>query len=153
MDVLSETPFDTASLLVEFPVITEIPVLWGDQDAFNHVNNVAYLRWCETARVQYLARIGSFPDMPPRGLGPIIASVTCNYRKQLRYPDTVAVGTCVASTGNSSFRMEQRIVSRGIRDIVAEAVSTIVIVDYSSGKPHRVPESFRAAIAQLESRG
>src|SRR5262249_28652762 len=106
--------------------------------------------WCETARVDYLRRIELFPELPPKGLGPIIASVTCHYRRQLKYPDTVAVGTRVASIGNSSFLMMHRIVSRNLRDIVAEAESAMVTVDYSSGKPERVPDPVRKAIAQLE---
>ena len=137
-------------LLAGFPVVTEISVLWGDEDAFAHVNNVAYLRWCETGRVEYLRQIGHFPDLPPRGLGPILASVTCHYRKALTYPDTVAVGTRVTRIGNSSVRIEQRIVSRSTGEIAAEAESTMVTVDYSIGKPAPVPEDVRLAIARLE---
>ena len=31
--------------------VTKISVQWGEMDAFNHVNNVMYIRWCETARI------------------------------------------------------------------------------------------------------
>ncbi|HZT31221.1 MAG TPA: thioesterase family protein [Bryobacteraceae bacterium] len=146
----AENSFDDSPLLAEFPIITEVSVLWGDEDSFGHVNNVAYLRWCETARVEYLRRIDLLPEMPPRGLGPILASLTCHYRRPLKYPDTVAVGTRVTSVGNSSFRMEHRIVSRYLREIVAEANSAMVTVDYSTGKTQRVPEKVREAIARLE---
>lgn len=138
------------TLLAEFPVITEVAVLWGDEDAFGHVNNVAYLRWCETARVQYLHRVGHFPDLPPRGLGPILASLTCQYRKALTYPDTVLVGTRVTRIGNSSFHMQHRIVSRSTGEVAAEAESAVVTVDYAIGKPARVPDDVRNAIARLE---
>jgi acyl-CoA thioester hydrolase len=148
--VRTESSFEDSSLLAGFPVVTEISVLWGDEDSFSHVNNVAYLRWCETARVEYLRRIDLFPEMPPQGLGPILASVTCHYRRPLKYPDKVAVGTRVTAIGNSSFRMEHRIVSRCLRDVVAEADSAMVTVDYSTGKPQRVPDEIRQAIARLE---
>jgi acyl-CoA thioester hydrolase len=138
--------------LAGFPVVSEISVLWGDEDAFGHVNNVAYLRWCETARVEYLRRIGLFPQLPPQGLGPIIASLTCHYRRPLKYPDTAVVGTRVTSIGNSSFRMEHRIVSGNTGEIAAEADSAMVAVDYSTGKPVRVPAEIRQAIAGLEGR-
>src|SRR5580698_5650353 len=105
---------DKPPLLAEYPIQTEISVLWGDEDSFGHVNNVAYLRWCETGRMEYMRRIDLFPELPPKGLGPIIASVTCHYRRPMRYPDTVTVGTRVTSIGNSSFRMEQRIVSHSL---------------------------------------
>ena len=149
----TRTKPNVTALLAGFPLITDLPVLWGDLDAFDHVNNVAYLRWCETSRVEYLRRIGLFPELPPRGLGPIIASVTCHYRRPLGYPDTVAVGTRVGSIGNSSFQMKHRIVSRARSEIVAEAESTMVTLDYSAGKPVRLPEAVREAIARLEDSG
>jgi acyl-CoA thioester hydrolase len=139
-------------LLTAFPVLTEITVLWGDEDAFNHVNNVAYLRWCETARIEYFHRIGLSPPIPPRGLGPILASLTCHYRRTLKYPDTVIVGTRVTAIGNSSLRMEHAIVSRASGEVAAESDSVIVTVDYSTGKPVRVPEEVRQAIARMEGR-
>ena len=37
--------------LRDFPLVVEIPVQWGDQDAFGHVNNAAYFRWFESARI------------------------------------------------------------------------------------------------------
>jgi len=151
IEVLSDKA-DRPSLLAGFPVLTEITVLWGDEDAFAHVNNVAYLRWCETARVDYLRHIGLFPRLPPQGLGPIIASLTCHYRLPLSYPDTVTVGTRVTAIGNSSFRMEHRIVSRALDEVAAEADSTMVTVDYASGKPVRVPDAVRETISELEGR-
>ena len=33
------------SLLKTFPVIVKIPVIWGDMDSFQHVNNVVYFRY------------------------------------------------------------------------------------------------------------
>jgi acyl-CoA thioesterase FadM len=46
--------------------------------------------------------------------------------------------------------MEHRIVSRCLRDVVAEAHSAMVTVDYATGKPQRVPDEVRQAIASLE---
>jgi acyl-CoA thioester hydrolase len=146
------TSCDRPSLLAAFPILTEITVLWGDQDAFNHVNNVAYLRWCETARVEYFSRIGICPQSPPQGIGPILASQTCHYRRPLNHPDTVVVGTRVTAIGNSSFRMEHSIVSRAKGELAAESHSTIVTVDYATGKSVRVPEDVRQAIVHLEGR-
>ena len=139
-------------MLAAFPVVTEISVLWGDEDAFNHVNNVAYLRWCETARVEYFRCIHLVPQIPPQGMGPILASQTCHYRRPLKYPDTVVVGSRVTSIGNTSLRMEHAIVSRATGELAAESDSVIVTVDYSTGKPVRVPDEIREAIARLEGR-
>lgn len=139
----------SSELLSGFPVVVEIPILWADEDSFGHVNNIAYLRWIEAGRVEYLRRIEFFPKGPPCGVGPIVAGLTCNFRIALNYPDTIVVGTRVIRIGNSSFRMEQRIVSRTSDRVAADAETTIVSVDYDTGKSVVVPDSVREAIAHL----
>jgi acyl-CoA thioester hydrolase len=138
--------------LSEFHTIVTLPLQWGDQDAFGHVNNTVYVRWCETSRVEYLIRIGLWMILP-NGLGPILASVSCDYRLPLTYPDTVHVGARVTRIGNSSFRMEHRIVSQALNAVAADAHSTVVVLDYKRNKSVRVPDAVRKAIEQLEGRG
>jgi acyl-CoA thioester hydrolase len=140
----------TLRLLSAYPVVTTIPILWGDEDAFAHVNNLAYLRWCETARVEYMQRVHFWLELPPNGTGPILASVKCDYKAPLNYPDTVDVGTRVAAIGNSSVRMEQMVVSRKLQAVAAMVESTVVMLDYNIGRPVRVPDKIRAAIAEME---
>ena len=53
-----------------YPVSIVIPVAWGDMDAFQHVNNVTYGRWLESARIAYFRRIGFMSQSyktPPKG--------------------------------------------------------------------------------------
>ena len=142
-----------SDLLSGYPVVTSIPILWGDEDSFAHVNNVVYLRWCETSRVEYMRRIAIWPEPPPRGIGPIMAGVTCDYKLALTYPDTVDIGTRVASVGNSSIRLEQVVVSRRLQAVAAVVESTIVLLDYKNQRPVRVPDEVRAAIDALQGGG
>ena len=44
-------------LLQNYPVVIEIPVAWGDMDAFQHVNNVTYFKYFESARIAYFEKI------------------------------------------------------------------------------------------------
>ena len=136
--------------LVDFPVVVTIPLLWGDHDAFGHVNNLAYLRWSETARVEYLMRIGFWPPLPPAGVGPILASISCDYKHQLTYPDTTYTGARVSRIGNRSFQLQHRVVSKSLDMIVAEVLSTIVVLDYANNKAVPIPEQCRKAIEELE---
>jgi len=138
--------------LIDFPVVVAIPLLWADHDEFGHVNNLAYLRWCETARVEYLARIGFWPPLPPAGVGPILASISCDYKRQLTYPDTTYTGARVSLIGNRSFQLQHRVVSKTLDMIVAEVLSTIVALDYASNKAVPIPEHCRKAIEELESK-
>jgi acyl-CoA thioester hydrolase len=138
--------------LIDYPVVITVPLLWGDHDAFGHVNNLVYLRWCETVRVEYLVRIDLWPALPPSGIGPILARISCDYKKPLTYPDTVYVSARVTAIGNRSFRMQHLVVSKALDSVVAEVDSTLVVLDYSRNQTVPVPESCRKAIEALESK-
>jgi acyl-CoA thioester hydrolase len=135
-----------------YPVVVAIPVLWGDQDAFGHVNNTVPIRWFESARIAYIERREMEQLMSASGLGPILAAICCNYRRQLHYPDTVHIGARVARIGRTSFVMEHAVWSERLAEIAADGTSTIVMFDYATNRPRRMPDDMRAAIEQLEGK-
>jgi acyl-CoA thioester hydrolase len=139
-------------LLAEFPVILTLAVQWGDQDAMQHVNNVVYFRWCESARIAYFGKIGLPDRRSGEHVGPILASIKCDFRRQLNFPDTIRIGARIARIGRTSLTMTHRVESQSQQAIVAEAESTMVVFDYATSKPHPVPETLRAAIEGLEGR-
>ena len=145
-------PTPKPAALADFPVVFTLPLQWGDQDAFGHVNNVVYFRWFESARVIYLDRIGLDHLMEGSGLGPILASIHCNYRRQLNYPDTVHIGARVTSLGNSSLKMQHVVYSDAQQALTADAESVIVTFDYTAQKSVRIPDSVRKQIEQVEGR-
>jgi acyl-CoA thioester hydrolase len=143
---------ETAALLEGFPVVITVPVQWGDQDAFGHVNNTVYVRWLESARIAYGERVGLARLMAADRIGPILASISCDYRRQLTYPDTVHVGARVSRIGRSSMTMDHLIVSETGRAVAAESSSVLVVFDYKAGKSHPVPDEIRRAIGELEGK-
>jgi len=136
--------------LAAFPVVIELPILWGDQDAIGHVNNTVPIRWFESARVVYLEKCGLSQDKCRSAIGPILASVTANFRCQLKYPDTVFVGTRVSRIGSSSIGMQHVVVNQSQGVVAVEGDSVVVTFDYSAQCPLRVPTEIRAAIKRLE---
>ncbi len=140
------------SLLAQFRVVISIPVQWGDQDAFGHVNNTIYLRWFESARITYFERMGVLDLHEAENVGPILASITCDYRRPVTYPDTVLVGARVTRIGRSSFGMDHACASQAQGIIAAEGKSTLVLYDYRKEKSHHIPELLRRAIADIEGR-
>lgn len=140
-----------------FPAVVRLPVQWGDQDSFGHVNNVVYFRWFETARIAYLERIGlsgkhSGELLNGEDIGPILAAIGCNYRRQLRYPDTLMIGARITRIGFSSMTMAHALWSESHQAIAAEGESTIVVFNYQTNRPQRVPDTFRTLISQVEGR-
>jgi acyl-CoA thioester hydrolase len=138
------------SLLAKYSVVIALPVLWGDQDAFGHVNNNAYFRWFESARIAYSQRIGLFDLFKAERIGPILASIACDYRRQINFPDTVKVGIRVTRIGRTSLGLEHAIFSESQAAVAAEGSSTIVVFDYRANQSHPVPPLIRQAICDLE---
>jgi acyl-CoA thioester hydrolase len=140
------------SLLSKYSVVIALPVFWGDQDAFGHVNNKVTFRWFESARVAYFERIGLIDLFTAERIGPILASTSCDYRRQLKFPDTVHVGVRATRIGRTSLGLEHAIVSQSQVAVAAEGTSTVVVFDYRTNKSHPVPPSIRQAIHDLERR-
>ena len=141
---------ELSQLLDGFPIYLTLPVQWGDQDAFGHVNNTVYLRWFESARIAYSHRVGFEQLDATQTVAPILAAISCNYRKQIRFPDTVHIGARITKIGRTSMTMEHRVVSGQLRGIAAEGDSVVVTYDYVEKKPIPVPIALREAIAKLE---
>src|SRR5262245_27109454 len=139
-------------LLAGYSVVIALPVQWGDQDSYAHVNNVVYFRWFESARVAFFRRIGLLAQWDAQQRGPILAASSCDYRRSIVFPDTVRVGIRGTRIGRSSIGLEHRIISEAQKAIAAEGISTVVFYDYAAGRPHPVPEEVRKAIEALEGR-
>lgn len=141
---------EAPSQLADFATVTKLPIQWGDQDAFGHVNNTVPIRWFESARVAYLQRSELVGWMTPGGIGPILVSISCNYRKQLRFPDNVFVTARVAKVGRTSFVIEHSVFSESQNSICADGCSTVVLFNYATQRPIRIPDEIRAKILAIE---
>jgi acyl-CoA thioester hydrolase len=138
--------------LAGHPVVITWPVQWGDQDAFGHVNNVVYFRWMESARIAYFREAGVPSAAAGQGTGPILASVKCDFRRQLTYPDTLLISASITSFGRTSMKMVHWIYSTAQQAVAAEGDSTIVMFDYTGQRPVAVSDEIRARIEALEGR-
>ena len=139
------------SLLAEFPVVVEQAVVWGEMDAYRHVNNAVYFRYFENARLEYFRRLGWFEFEQQTGIGPILRDTAARFRRPLTYPDTVAVGVRVTHLGEDRFTMEYRLVSDALGEVAAEGHGTIVTYHYPEEKKVPIPEELRRRIAALEA--
>ncbi len=138
-------------MIERFPAVMEIPVQWGDQDLFAHVNNTVYFRWIESSRVAYWTQSGLHDLMHPRGLGPILASVKCDYKKQIRYPDTIQVGAKICKLGVSSVTLDHVITSKNNDAVSAIGQSVIVLFNYQKQHPIPIEGDIREAFEKFEA--
>jgi acyl-CoA thioester hydrolase len=145
------TDSERAELLAGYPVVVELPVVWGEMDSYRHVNNVVYFRYFETARLEYFRRLGWFEYEEQTGVGPILHSTSARFRRPLTYPDTIWVAARVPALEEDRFTMEYRLVSRRLAAVAAEGTGTIVTYHYARGMKTPIPEELRRRIAELEA--
>ncbi len=139
-------------LLKSFPVVVEIPVIWGDMDSFQHLNNVIYFRYFESARIQYFEAMGLMDIVEQLGVGPILGSTSCRYRTPLTYPDTVYVGAKITEMYEKRFTMEYLTVSEQHPETVAEGSGVVICYNYQKNQSTQIPEVVHHAIEKLEGR-
>lgn len=147
------TDREQADLLAGYPVVVELPVVWGEMDSYRHVNNVVYFRYFETARLEYFRRLGWFEYEQQTGVGPILAATSARFRRPLTYPDTIWVAARVAALEADRFTMEHRLVSRKLATVAAEGTGTVVTYHYLQGKKTPIPDELRRRITELEAIG
>ena len=140
-------------LLEDYPVVIEVPVAWGEMDSLQHVNNIVYFRYFESARMAYFKEIDIWGYMGETGVGPILASTECKFRIPLSYPDTVSVGTRITNVGEDRFVMQYLVASHRHGRTAAEGSGVIVTYDYREKRKAPLPQEIRARIEALESRG
>ncbi|MGI9264157.1 MAG: acyl-CoA thioesterase [Gammaproteobacteria bacterium] len=132
-----------------FPITVDIPVAWGEMDAFQHVNNIVYFRYFESARIRCFEHIGYTELASQNGYGPILASTDCRFRLPLVYPDTVTSGTAVGDIGESDFIMHFAVLSHRNGKVAAEGQGRIVSFDYGAGRKIPLPDEIRVQLEKL----
>ena len=136
----------------EFPVSVRFPVVWGEMDAYGHVNNARFFTWFESARIEYLTRAGIWSQTEPQGVSVILARATCDYLVPVRFPAELVAHARVARIGTSSMLMEYAVddVKTGVRHGKGEGV--VVTLEYPAYTKVPVPAHVREAVASIEGR-
>jgi acyl-CoA thioester hydrolase len=121
-------------LLKDYPAIISQAIQWGEMDAANHVNNAVYMRYFETARIEFFNQIGFMDFSGDDGIGPILAEVNCKYKAPLTFPDNIKITARILpdSITEYGFVMQHLVYSQKLQRIAAEGTSRIVCYDYKS---------------------
>ena len=119
--------------------ILDIPVRWGDKDAFNHVNNTVFLRYIEEARIQFFDELGD--GWLSEDSGPVVVNINCNFRREIHYPATVRVTTKAYRASEKRLVMEHRLTDADNEDVLySDAEVTALWVDTRVGGSIPLPE-------------
>ncbi|APB98692.1 acyl-CoA thioesterase [Polynucleobacter asymbioticus] len=77
-----------------------MPIRWGDMDAYGHVNNTIYFRYMEQARVEWITSLGY--QVAPGRNSMLMMNGFCNFYKQLSYPGELILKTSIGAIGRTS---------------------------------------------------
>jgi acyl-CoA thioester hydrolase len=133
-----------------FPIVVELPVQWGEMDAYGHLNNTVIFRFFESARVAFLDRCNFLAAYDELKVGAILHSTSCRFRLPLYYPDTVLVGTRATEILEDRFIMEYKVISTLQDAVAAEGTGTVVAFDYAAHAKTPLPEMVRRGLAELD---
>jgi acyl-CoA thioester hydrolase len=132
-----------------YPLTIRFPMHWGEMDALGHANNARYFTWFESARIALFERL-ALTARPGSSVGPVLASVQCDYRRPVVYPADLVVGVRVSKVGRSSIVTEYAVARAEAEDeALAVGEGTVVLVDYGTMKAVPIPDEVRAALADL----
>ena len=136
--------------LYEYPVVVEIPVAWGDMDAFKHVNNTYYFKYFETARTRYLESVNILEFMNNYAMGPILGGTSAKFLAPVTYPDTLSVGIRTIKAAGGRMVNEYAIWSQEQSRLVTKGESTMVFYDYKQKQKCDLPEELMKRILTLD---
>jgi len=125
-------------------------VRFGELDAMQHMNNVEFLRFFETARIDFFRQLN--PDHVPTGrrsFGFIFAECHIAYRAPAFFDDEIRTWIRPADLRRSSLRLDFEMRVEADDRLVADGFGVMVGYDYEAGKARTLPDSLRERIEPL----
>jgi len=120
----------------------EMPVRWGDMDAYGHVNNTLYFRYFEEARFMWMLEKG----VPLKAdTHPVVVTIGCTFLRPIFHPETLRIDVFISEPGRSSFMVKYKVYTASQPDApAAEGYSKVVWVSSMDGRSVVLPDLVRA---------
>ncbi|KAK5087956.1 hypothetical protein LTR05_002172 [Lithohypha guttulata] len=133
--------------------ITSTLIEWGHQDAMGHVNNVQYVRYCETSRTNWTRQIGEHFDpankklwdemLTSKSYGLILKSIKVDFKFPMTWPDKISVYhkiRVMPKESDSSMLLDVMVLSEGKQRVAAKAEEDVVVYNYKKGQKSSLPD-------------
>lgn len=136
----------TDALPWDYPNPFLLPVRVGPEhiDSLNHVNNVAYVSWCQDAGWGHTQHLGlGMESYRALDRAMVIRAGSYEYLQAALLGDDLMVGTWLtASDGRLSMERQFQIIRLADRVTVLRGLWRLACVQLSNGKPRRMPPEF-----------
>ena len=123
----------------DYALVISQSLIWGDMDAYQHINNTVYFRYFEDIRMAYFEKIGVNAHMEQHNQAPILARTECDFRSPLIYPDQIVIATNCQPLSEKKFNMDYVIYSEQQDRLVAEGSGLGVYYDFNEHKSCKIP--------------
>jgi acyl-CoA thioester hydrolase len=134
-----------------FRSVLPLQIRFNDIDMLGHVNNSVYLSYFDLGKVNYFQEI--MPEgVDMRHINAVIANVNCDFFSATTLDEQICVVTAVTHIGDSSFRLEQRIIDVETGDVKCVARTVMVSIDPATGKSAPVNPAWIRAVEEFEGR-
>ncbi len=125
-----------------------ITTRWMDNDVYQHVNNVVYYSFFDTAVNALLIEAGVLDYIASEAVG-LVVETGCQYFSPISFPDTVTAGVRVAHLGRSSVRYEVGLFRNEEETASAAGHFVHVYVKRATTTPTPIPPATREFLSQL----
>jgi acyl-CoA thioester hydrolase len=122
-------------------------VLFGDIDAFGHVNNAVYFTYFEWGRTQLWFELTEWGGA--RDIGFILAHAECDFKKQLAL-EPIEIRTRIGELGASSIEFLCEI-RNGAGEVAATGRIVAVLFDWERGAKRPIGDDLRQKVARLQA--
>ncbi len=117
----------------------EIQVMFFDTDLAGVVNNIAYLRFIETARTLLAEKLGmGLAEMAVSQQYPVVARTEIDYRRPARFPDKLVVEGWVDKVERARFWCAFHIKRPDDGALIVECRQLLALIQMPAGKPMRL---------------
>ncbi|MCL1142719.1 acyl-CoA thioesterase [Shewanella gaetbuli] len=132
--------------IASHPIRTDINVVWGEMDALQHVNNVVYFRYFETARIDFFNQINLLGELQKTGVGPVVSETNARYKRPVTFPDTLTIGVSISDIKSDRFTMHYTAYSQQQQAITTLGWANIVMFNFKTGKKAELNDTLLAAL-------
>lgn len=131
---------------LKYPFPIKQQVIWGEMDAFNHINNVIYFRYFETGRIHFFNEANLWQLFIEEDIRIVVGKLECNYLKEVTFPSEIEIAVAIKKIGNASLTVHQKVTCNG--EIVAHGDAIIVATNQKLGKSMPWSNKMRVAFGK-----
>lgn len=131
-----------------YKIWTNHTLRYNDQDSLGHINNAVYSTFFEAGRTAFVVPMLEEISNEAPNLDFVLARITIDFVKELRYPGSVDIATRVLRLGTKSMTFSNAVFKGETDECVATCEAVLVFFDLASRSSVTPPAVLRE---QLEA--